>query len=52
MPTVNESLSGAFRSKEEARISYNRMSKWYDLAASFERTFDRKCRHVIFDFLQ
>lgn len=37
MSTANKPMSRIFRSKEESRINYNKMSKWYDMAAFFER---------------
>lgn len=40
--SINGSMNRVTRSHEEARISYNKISKWYDIASSFERKFREK----------
>jgi hypothetical protein len=40
--TTNEFISRVLRSKKEAGIGYSKISKWYDMAASFESKFKEK----------
>jgi hypothetical protein len=49
MPRDNAEISPVRRSKKEARASYNKLSRWYDLLAD---RYERKYRDAGFEILK